>query len=146
MTGTKFGAIVTGLLTLVYIVLLGQHGWLLLIDDQPIAKIMGAVILALPIFGAAALISEFKFGFAVERLGKQLEQEGLWPQFDFDYRPSGRVIRESADRVFVEYQAKTQDDEANWRSWFALGLAYDAAGDRARARNAMRKAIALAKS
>jgi len=32
-------------------------------------------------------------------------------------------------------------DENNWRSWFALGLIYDACGDRKRARSAMRKAI-----
>lgn len=145
MTGTKLGAIVTGLLTLVYIVLLGQHGWLLLIDDQPVAKLMGVAILVLPIVGAIALVNEFRFGFAVEKLGKQLEGEGAWPVFDFELRPSGRVVRESADRVFAQFQKAAEDDPVNWRRWFALGLAYDAAGDRARARGAMRKAIALTK-
>ena len=146
MTRTKVGAIVTGLLTLVYILLLGQRGWLLAIDDEPIAKVMGIFILALPIFGAVGLYSEFKFGFSVEKLGKQLEAEGAWPAFDFEVRPSGRVVRASADRVFDEYQAKAEADQQNWRSWFSLGLAYDAAGDRSRARGAMRKAIDLAKN
>jgi Flp pilus assembly protein TadD len=36
-----------------------------------------------------------------------------------------------------------EQDPASWRAWFRLGLAYDASGDRRRARGAIRRAIAL---
>jgi Flp pilus assembly protein TadD len=54
------------------------------------------------------------------------------------------VIRASADRVFQEQKAKTEKNPDDWREWFALSLAYDAAGDRSRARKAMREALVKA--
>jgi Flp pilus assembly protein TadD len=63
--------------------------------------------------------------------------------FDFELRPSGRPTRESADRVFETYAAAATQQPESVLAWFSLGLAYDAAGDRARARKAMRKALAL---
>ena len=41
-------------------------------------------------------------------------------------------------------QAKVEADEGNWRLWYELGYAYNLAGDRKRARAAMRHAIELA--
>jgi Flp pilus assembly protein TadD len=54
------------------------------------------------------------------------------------------VVRASADKEFQKYSDKVAKDSQNWRNWFALGLVYDAAGDRRRARASMRKAIELA--
>jgi hypothetical protein len=89
---------------------------------------------------------ELRFGLRIERLGKILMDEKAWPNFPFELRPSGRPTKESAQAVFDIYREKTQADETNWRSWFTLGLAYDAAGDRARARASMRRAISLSKT
>jgi cytochrome c-type biogenesis protein CcmH/NrfG len=87
---------------------------------------------------------ELRFGLRIEKLGEVLKQENAWPQFPFVLRPSGRPTKESAQDVFAEFRQKVESDERNWRAWFALGLAYDAAGDRPRARKAMRQAISLA--
>ena len=43
-------------------------------------------------------------------------------------------------------RAKVDADPTDWRNWFALGLVYDAAADRRRARACMRKAIALSRA
>ena len=58
-------------------------------------------------------------------------------------RPSGRVVRAEGDAVFPAYRADAEAHPDDWRVWFRLGLAYDAAGDRRRAREAVRTAIRL---
>ena len=58
-------------------------------------------------------------------------------------RPSGRVMREDGDAVFPIYRADVEAHPDDWRAWYRLGLAYDAAGDRRRARAAVRQAIRL---
>jgi hypothetical protein len=140
---SKLGAIVMGLLTLVYVGLLTNTGVTLIGIDEPVAKIMGVLILVFPVFAVWLTIREFIFGIQVERLAKQIEKAGNWPHFDFDLRPSGRPTRESADRVFVAFAKATEQNPNSATTWFSLGLAYDAAGDRVRARAAMRKALAL---
>ncbi|NDC19720.1 MAG: hypothetical protein EBZ87_05570, partial [Microbacteriaceae bacterium] len=78
---------------------------------------------------------------AIEKLGKLLENEGNWPRFRFGVLPSGRANKAEALQEFQEYKDAALADENNWRKWFALGLIYDACGDRKRARSAMRQAI-----
>ena len=143
---SKFGAIVMGVLTLVYVGLLSNTGFTLLGINEPVAKIMGALILVFPIFALWLTIREFIFGIQVERLATRIEETGNWPHFDFELRPSGRPTRESADRVFTSFAKLAEQNPNDSTAWFSLGLAYDAAGDRSRARAAMRKALALTRS
>jgi tetratricopeptide (TPR) repeat protein len=143
---SKFGAIVMGVLTLVYVGLLSNTGFTLLGINEPVAKIMGALILVFPIFALWLTIREFIFGIQVERLASQIEAAGNWPHFDFELRPSGRPTRESADRVFASFAKAAEQNPTDSTAWFSLGLAYDAAGDRSRARAAMRKALALSRT
>ncbi|MEY4980724.1 MAG: hypothetical protein RL174_62 [Actinomycetota bacterium] len=142
-SGAKVGAIATAGLTLMYVAILGQHGWVLVTSADPLQIAFGGLILAFPAFAIFSLVREFKFGIAIEKLGSVLEAENDWPKFNFELRPSGRPTKESARTEFEVYKAKTEADPSNWRIWFALGLTYDAAGDRARARSAMREAIRL---
>jgi tetratricopeptide (TPR) repeat protein len=100
-------------------------------------------MLFLPGVAAWGIFLELKFGLRIEKLGELLKTENAWPRFDFELRPSGRPTKQSAEAVFGRYREAVENDESNWRTWFALGLAYDAAGDRARARKAMRQAIAI---
>lgn len=144
MTGAKLGAVVMTALTLMYVVLLGQRGVLLLAEPNAISKLMGIGILAFPVVALWAIASELFFGLRIEKLGKRLEDAGQWPQFNFVLRPSGRPTRDSAAAEFERVRALVEANEGDWKAWFALGLAYDAAGDRRRARVAMRKAIRLA--
>lgn len=146
MTSAKFGAIVmTGLLG-VYLTLVGERSIALVNSLQPIAVAIGSLMLFLPVVAAWGIFLELRFGLRIEKLGEILKKENAWPRFEFELRPSGRPTKESAEAIFGKYQALVENDESNWKAWFALGLAYDAAGDRARARKAMRSAIALSRS
>jgi tetratricopeptide (TPR) repeat protein len=145
MTGAKLGAIVTGSLVIMYVALLSNTAIALVSSDDTIARLIGALLFVFPIFAIWSIFKEFAFGIRIEKLGKQLESENAWPEFRFDVRPSGRPIKESADKEFDRFREKTQANPNDWRNWFALGLVYDAAADRARARACMRKAIKLHK-
>lgn len=142
MTGAKLGAVVMSALVLIYVLLLGQQGYLFLIQDNMVSKVMGACILVLPVFGFWGIFRELRFGLKVEKLGEILENEKGWPSFEFSLLPSGRANKAEALLEFDKYREAANADPENWRKWFALGLIYDACGDRKRARMAMRKAIA----
>jgi len=141
MTSAKLGAVVMAALVLMYVALLGQKGFLFLLEANPVAKVIGGSILVIPVVGAWAIYRELRFGLAIEKLGKLLENEGNWPRFRFGVLPSGRANKAEALQEFQEYKDAALADEDNWRKWFALGLIYDACGDRKRARSAMRQAI-----
>jgi hypothetical protein len=141
----KLSAAVMGVLTLVYVALLANTGFKLIAMDSAIAKSMGALILVFPILAIWLTIMEFRFAIQLEKLTDQISAAGNFPQLAFEYRPSGRATKASAAIVFEEYAKKVAADEGNYLNWFALGLAYDAAGDRRRARAAMRRALKLSR-
>jgi len=141
MSKAKLGAIGMAALVVLYVVLLGQQGYLFLMQDDPTGKVMGFFILVLPAFGIWGIFRELKFGLNIEKLGKTLEDEKGWPSFEFSIRPSGRAVKSEALLEFEKFRVAAEADPDNWRKWFALGLIYDACGDRKRARMAMRKAI-----
>lgn len=131
-------------LVLVYLVLIAERSYALIISGDLIGISLGSLMLFLPTIAFWAIAMELRFGLRIEKLGNVLLEEKAWPQFPFEYRPSGRPTKASAEAVFDDYRRAVEEDELNWRAWFALGLAYDAAGDRARARKSMREAISLA--
>lgn len=131
-------------LVLVYVVLIAERSYALILSQDVIGVALGSLMLFLPAVAFWAIAMELRFGLRIEKLGKVLMEENAWPRFDFEYRPSGRPTKASAEAVFDDYRKYVEADEKSWRAWFALGLAYDAAGDRARARKSMREAIALA--
>ncbi len=144
MTSAKFGALFMSALVVMYLVLVAERSFALIGSGEPIGIAIGSLMFFLPAVAFWAIAMELRFGLRIEKLGEVLKQENAWPQFPFVLRPSGRPTKESAQDVFAEFRQKVESDERNWKAWFALGLAYDAAGDRPRARKAMRQAISLA--
>lgn len=142
----RIGVAVMAALLALYIVLVGQRAWLLLTSGDGIAVAMGVVLVVLPAIAAWALGRELWFGVRAQQIGRRLEAEGGLPQDEVAVRPSGRVLREDGDAVFPKYRADAEAHPDDWRAWYRLGLAYDAAGDRRRAREAVRTAIRLEKS
>jgi hypothetical protein len=145
MSRAKIGAVVMSALLFLYVLLLLNTGIKLLTVQVPTAQVMGVLILAFPLLGVWAIIVELRFGLAAERLVARIEAEGTWPDLGIDTKPSGRAVRASADAAFAKWSAAAQQNDSDFHAWFNLSLAYDACGDRRRARAAMRKAIALAK-
>jgi hypothetical protein len=139
----KWVALGLSLVVLFYLVTLGQRGWVLITSGQPGAVALGIGVLLLPFIVAWAVVRELRFGAATERMGRRLEAEGGLPADDLPRTATGRVDRAAADAAFAGYRAATEAAPQDWRSWFRLACAYDAAGDRRRARAAMRHAVSL---
>ncbi|MEY4436931.1 MAG: hypothetical protein RL100_395 [Actinomycetota bacterium] len=143
MSKTKISALLMSALLLVYVGLLSNTALALLGTENLIAQLMGALIFTFPLLGAWAIWVELKFGLAAEKLAKKLVDENAWPDLEIERRPSGRAIRASADAAFERFKLAADNNANDWHAWFALSLAYDACGDRRRARSAMREAIRL---
>lgn len=146
MSKAKLGALIISALLVLYFFFMLQRAWIMLSDPNLIAKGLGLALLVLPIVGAWALIRELLFGTAMERLARILSTEGGLPPDTLPRTPGGRIIRAAAEEEFEKYRAETEAAPDDWRSWFRLSCAYDAAGDRRRARSAMRHAIKLEKT
>lgn len=139
---------VIGMLALLglYLVFAVRFGILLIEVGEPVAIGMGVALLVLPMLGGWALVAEVLFAVRAERLGVRLGEEGGLPDEELPLRPSGRIDKAAALEVFPRYQADAEAAPEDWRAWFRLGLAYDAAGDRRRARWATRQAIRLSRA
>jgi len=140
---TKVWVAAVTLLLVFYLAVSLQRSVLLLSDPNPVAKALGLAYLLLPVVGAWALVRELLFGARTERLARILEAEGGLPEDTLPRTPAGRIIREAADLEFEKYRAEAEAAPGDWRSWFRLSCAYDAAGDRKRARASMRDAVRL---
>lgn len=140
---TKIWVGAVTLLLVFYLVVAFQRSVLLLGDPSLVAKAIGAGYLVLPVIGAWALIRELMFGARTEQMAKVLEAEGGLPVDNLPRTPAGRIIREAADLEFEKYREEAEAAPGDWRSWFRLSCAYDAAGDRKRARASMRDAVKL---
>lgn len=140
---TKIAVGLTAALLVIYLVFAIRYGLLLISIGQPVATGMGIALFVLPLIAIWALVVELRFAIRAERLGVRLGEEGGLPTEELPLRPSGRIDPAAAAELFPVYQAATEAAPEDWRTWFRLGLAYDAAGDRRRARWATRQAIKL---
>lgn len=141
----KLGAAISIALLAVYVVLLSNWAINMIATGSAIGVVMGLLVFTFPILGLWVIFRELKFGIRVEAMGKELEDAREWPVFQLVLRPSGRPTKESANENFETYAKLAEKAPNNWKSWFALSLAYDACGDRPRARKAMASAIKLYK-
>lgn len=137
----RIGVAVMGIALLLYIVLVGQRAVVLLTTGDPVGIAMGVALIVLPLLAIWALGREMLFGRDAERLGRRLEEEDALPVEQLSTRPSGRVDRTEAEALFPRYRAEVEAAPEDWRTWYRLGLTYDAAGDRRRARESVREAI-----
>ncbi|MGY2743014.1 hypothetical protein ACQCSU_18915 [Pseudarthrobacter sp. O4] len=143
---TKIWVGAVTLLLVFYLVVSFQRSVLLMSDPNLVAKAIGVAYLVLPLVGAWALVRELVFGARTEQMAKILEAEVGLPEDTLPRTPAGRIIREAADLEFEKYRAETEAAPEDWRSWFRLSCAYDASGDRKRARASMRDAVRLFRS
>ncbi|GAA0481168.1 hypothetical protein ACFQ2B_08875 [Streptomyces stramineus] len=127
----------------VYFVLVGSRGVMLIQQGTLVTVAFGVSVLVLPFIGAWFLYQTTKFARDADRLARELDAEGGLPVDELVRTPGGRIDRDSADAVFARRQAETEDAPGDWRTWFRLAVAYHDARDTPRARKAMQRAIAL---
>jgi len=129
---------------LVYIVLLGRSAVLMIGSGRAVAVAFGVALLILPAIGLWAMAATLRAGFAHQKLARLVAEDGM--ELDVSAlprRPSGRIDRNAADALFDTVRAELDNDPHDWRRWYRLARAYDYAGDRGRAREAMKKAVEL---
>jgi hypothetical protein len=135
---------VVAVLVVVFVVYAGLVGWrgvLLVAEGGTVPVLLGLAVIVFPLVGLYVVWRELRFGLATQTLARELEAAGELPVDDLPRRPSGRPERAAADAAFEVRKAAVEAAPSDWRAWFALATAYDAAGDRRRAREAMRTAI-----
>jgi hypothetical protein len=125
----------------VYFVFLGRIAMAFVNTGEPAAVGLGIALMALPLIGAWAMVSTLRAGLAHQRLARMAEEEGMELDVSALPRmPSGRIQRDAADALFATVKTELENDPDSWLRWYRLARAYDYAGDRGRARDAMRKA------
>ncbi|CAM5476800.1 Tetratricopeptide repeat protein OS=Streptomyces rimosus subsp. rimosus (strain ATCC / DSM 40260/ JCM 4667 / NRRL 2234) OX=1265868 GN=SRIM_030145 PE=4 SV=1 [Streptomyces rimosus subsp. rimosus] len=127
----------------VYFVLVGSRGVLLIEQGTALTVAFGVAVLILPFIGLWFLWHTTQFARKAGRLARELEAEGGLPVDELKRTPGGRIDRDSADEVFDRRRAETERAPEDWRTWFRLAVAYHDARDTPRARKAMQRAIAL---
>jgi tetratricopeptide (TPR) repeat protein len=140
----RVGAILMAVLLAFYFVLAGWRAVQFIGTGEPVAVAIGVALIVLPIIGAWALWREIAFGARAQALTTRLEQEGRL-DLGLPTLPSGKPQRQAATEHFDEFRAEAEREPDSWQAWLRLGLVYDAAGDRRRAREAVRKAIELSR-
>lgn len=140
---TKATIAVLVVILVFYAVLIGAKGVAFIASGEPVPVVLGIGVLLLPVLTLGLVWREISFGRRSAELAAALEAEGGLPLDDLPRRPSGRVDRAAADAAFDLRQTEVEAEPESWQAWYRLALAYDDAGDRTRARSAVRRAIAL---
>lgn len=143
MIRPKIGVVLVSALGVFWLVVAFQRSFSLLGDPGFVAKSVGAAYLLLPLIGMWAIAHELRFGFRAQAMARVLEREGGLPVDDLPRSPAGRIDRTAADERFDQMKTAVEQAPTDWRTWFRLSCAYDAAGDRKRARQALRTAATL---
>ena len=129
---------------IVYFLLLGRIAMAFITTGEPAPIGLGVALLALPLIGLWAMVSTLQAGLAHQRLARKAKEDGMELDVSALPRmPSGRIERDAADALFATVREEVENDPDNWRRWYRLARAYDYAGDRSRAREAMKKAVEL---
>jgi hypothetical protein len=125
-------------------VLLGRIATAFIVSGRLAAIGLGLALMILPLIGVWVMVSTVRAGLAHQRLARIIHDEGLELDVSALPRmPSGRIRREAADALFQSVREEVEREPDNWRRWYRLARAYDYAGDRARAREAMSKAVEM---
>jgi cytochrome c-type biogenesis protein CcmH/NrfG len=128
----------------VYFLLLGRIAMAFITSGSVAAIGLGLAVLIMPLIGIWVMVSTLQAGLAHQRLARLARDEGMELDVsELPRMPSGRIRRDSADALFETVRDELDKDPHNWRRWYRLARAYDYAGDRSRAREAMKKAVEL---
>ena len=128
----------------VYFLLLGRIAWAFITSGSAAAVGLGLAILIMPLIGIWVLVSTLQAGLVHQRLARLAREQGMELDVgELPRMPSGRIQRDAADALFEIVRDEVEQDPGNWLRWYRLARAYDYAGDRSRAREAMKKAVEL---
>lgn len=125
-----------------YMVFALWQAYALIRSGTIIGAMMGIALLALPLLGLWLVWRELRFATEVQQFADELAAADALPP-ELPRRPSGRPTVEAAEAEFARCEDSVRQSPQDPAAWFSMSLAYDAGGDRKRARAAMGHALAL---
>ncbi|ANC30609.1 hypothetical protein [Isoptericola dokdonensis] len=137
------GAVVVTALLAIYVWAIGGRGIAMVRTGEPVLVAIGLAVLVIPLLVVGLIVREFVLAARVQRMADALAAAGELPVDDLPRSPGGRIDRSAADDAFGPAREAVESDPESWQAWYHLAFAYDAAGDRRRARAALRKASGL---
>ncbi|MDY6055124.1 hypothetical protein [Micrococcus sp.] len=142
-TGTKVWVAAVALLCLFFAGTVVRGAVLLVLSGGVLQVVIGVAGILVSLVGLVLIGRELLFGIQTERLADELAATGGLPVDDLPRSPGGRIDRAAADAQFQRWAEEATAAPEDWRARYRLALAYDASGDRSRARAAAREAVRL---
>lgn len=143
LPGGLAAALALTVLLALYIWQLAGRGITMIGTGEPVAVAIGAAALILPLIVIGLIVVEYRLAATVQAMADILAADGDLPVDDLPRSPGGRIDRAAADAAFEPRREAVEAAPDDWRAWYHLAFAYDAAGDRKRAREALRRAVPL---
>lgn len=136
-------ALAVTVLFALYVWAVAGRGVAMIGTGEPVLVAIGVGILVIPLLVLAFIAREFWLAARVQSMADALAAAGGLPVDDLPRSAGGRIDREAADAAFTARREAVEAAPGDWGAWYHLAFAYDAAGDRRRARAALRKASRL---
>ena len=140
------GAVALTALLAFYVWLVAFRAVALIRTGEPVGIALGIAFLVLPLVVLWLVAREWLLAVDVQRMADALADAGELPVDDLPRSPGGRIDRAAAREAFEPARELAEAEPDDWRSWYHLAFAYDAAGDRRRARESLRTASRLHKN
>lgn len=137
------GAVAVTALLALYVWQIAGRGVSMIGTGEPVLIAIGLAVLVIPLLVIVLIAREYRLATRVQQMADELAAAGELPVDDLPRSPGGRVDRAAADAAFEERRAAVEQDPDDWRAWYHLAFAYDASGDRRRARETLRKASSM---
>lgn len=141
-TGLLAALALTALLAL-YVALVASRAVALMRTGEPVGVALGAAFAVLPLLAIWFVVREWRLAADVQRMADELAAAGALPADDLPRSAGGRIDRAAARSAFAGARTEAEANSGDWAAWYRLAFAYDAAGDRRRARESLRRASAL---
>jgi hypothetical protein len=141
-SGPAVAGAVTALLA-IYVWVVAARATALLRSGEPVGIVLGVAFWVLPVVVIWLVAREWRLAIDVQRMADELAAADELPVDDLPRSPGGRIDRAAAREAFGAARERAEATPDDWRSWYHLAFAYDAAGDRRRAREALRAASRL---
>lgn len=139
----RASALLMALVLVLYLVLAGWRAVEFMRIGSAASITMGIALLVFPLFGVWFIYRELRFGWSSARIVNRAQAEGIDLSLGISVSASGRVDRADALAHFLPLKATVEAQPESWWVWLRLGIGYNAAGDRRRARFAIGRAIKL---
>ncbi|MFI2104763.1 tetratricopeptide repeat protein [Isoptericola sp. NPDC019693] len=137
------GAVAVTALLALYIWQIAGRGVSMIGTGEPVLVAIGLAVLVIPLLVIVLIAREYRLATRVQHMADTLAAAGELPVDDLPRSPGGRVDRAAADAAFEERREAAERDPDDWKVWYHLAFAYDAAGDRRRAREMLRRAASM---